>query len=306
MRISILIFLLCISKLSFGQVTHPFSTKNLIYSYNNNADTIFFSRPIFDGIVNCDIELIDTININNRGLKECVFLKTCKGWIGKHGGTFDITEKLETKTYEVWDLDKKEQIFSASFFYNHQYSRFTAYDIQRNRQGINAYEYSVAIESDRIIISNLKMNPTQIASDTKDLNNINIIEVDNEVGVYQFDEKRFIKQPDIETIKIIFNEFISNQESTDTEVNKELMTNSLKSITVVKDKNELDLLINVWMYYDPTDYPDIPEIYRILKDSRPHSIEAVKNRIDNKKEWETDDSAPYSELKNLLKRLENE
>ena len=109
MRISILIFLLCISKLSFGQVTHPFSTKNLIYSYNNNADTIFFSRPIFDGIVNCDIELIDTININNRGLKECVFLKTCKGWIDKHGGTFDITEKLETKTYEVWDLDKKEQ-----------------------------------------------------------------------------------------------------------------------------------------------------------------------------------------------------
>ena len=64
------------------------------------------------------------------------------------------------------------------------------------------------------------------------------------------------------------------------------MTESLKSLTVVTDKADLELLINVWMYYDPTDYPDIPEIYRILKDSRPHSIEAVKNRIDNKKEEE--------------------
>ncbi len=306
MRISILVFLLCFSKLIFGQVSFSYSTKYLFYTYNNNEDTIFFSRPIFDGIVTCDIKLIDTININNNGLKEYVFLKTCKGWIGKHGGTFDIVEKLETKTYEVWDLDKKEQLFSASFYYNHQYSRFTAYDIQRNGKGIDAYEYSVAIESDRIKISNLKMNPTQIASDTNDWYNINIIEVDNKVGVYQFDGKGFTKQSDIETIRIIFNEFISNQESTDTDVNKELMTNSLKSITVVKDKNDLDLLINVWMYYDPTDYPDIPEIYRILKDSRPHSIEAVKNRIDNKKEWETDNTAPYSELQNLLKRLENE
>lgn len=57
---------------------------------------------------------------------------------------------------------------------------------------------------------------------------------------------------------------------------------------------------------DPTDYPDIPEIYRILKDSRPRSIEAVKNRIENKEEWETDNSAPYSDLIYLLKQLENE
>jgi len=60
------------------------------------------------------------------------------------------------------------------------------------------------------------------------------------------------------------------------------------------------------MYYDPTDYPDIHEIYRILNSSSPNSVEAVKNRIENKKEWETDDTAPYSDLRDLLKRLENE
>ena len=36
------------------------------------------------------------------------------------------------------------------------------------------------------------------------------------------------------------------------------------------------------MYYDPTDYLDIPEIYKTLKESRPHRIKAVRNRIDYK------------------------
>lgn len=110
----------------------------------------------------------------------------------------------------------------------------------------------------------------------------------------------------IKNIRYVFEDYIQYQESTDSQDDKDLMTKSLKSLTTVIDKDDLDLLINVWMYYDPTDYPDIPEIYRILKDSRPHSIEAVKNRIDNKKEWETDYTASYSDLKYLLKRLENE
>ena len=110
----------------------------------------------------------------------------------------------------------------------------------------------------------------------------------------------------IKNIRYVFEDYIQYQESTDSQDDKNLMSQSLKSLTIVTDKADLDLLINVWMYYDPTDYPDIPEIYRILKNSRPQSIEAVKNRINNKKEWETDDSAPYSDLKNLLQRLENE
>ncbi|WP_291117920.1 hypothetical protein [Flavobacterium sp. UBA6135] len=110
----------------------------------------------------------------------------------------------------------------------------------------------------------------------------------------------------IKNIRYVFEDYIQYQESTDSQADKDLMTKSLKTLTTVIDKDDLDLLINVWMYYDPTDYPDIPEIFRILKDSRPHSIEAVKNRINIKKEWETDDSAPFSDLKNLLQRLENE
>ncbi|MFN3917641.1 MAG: hypothetical protein ACK4K0_07855 [Flavobacteriales bacterium] len=319
MRISILIFLVCFSKLSFGQITYPFSsksepnifgqTKRLFYTYNNNQDTIYFNNPTsFEGFTVCEVKLVDTVDINNSGLKECVFIKTCEVKIGEHGGTFDITGELKISTFEIWDLDNKVQLFSANFSYNHHFRNFSAYRSPTHWYGYNVYQYNVSLVSDIIIISNLEMEPSknEIDSTLKQALVINEIEVDNEIGIYQFDGKGFVKQSDIETIKIIFNEFVLNQESTDSKVNKELMSNCLKSITLVIDKNELDLLINVWMYYDPTDYPDIPEIYRILKDSRPHSIEAVKNRIDNKKEWETDDTAPYSDLKNLLQRLENE
>jgi len=110
----------------------------------------------------------------------------------------------------------------------------------------------------------------------------------------------------IKKIQTVFEDYIQYQESTDSKDDKDSMTKNLKSLTIVTDQDDLDLLINVWMYYDPTDYPDIYEIYRILKSSRPYSIEAIKNRINHKKEWETDDTTPYSDLKNLLKRLEKE
>jgi hypothetical protein len=138
------------------------------------------------------------------------------------------------------------------------------------------------------------------------------IKEDNDFG-YDLGDNKYLETlwnelniDHIKNIRFVFEDYIQYQESTDSQDDKDLMTKSLKSLTTVTGKDDLDLLINVWMYYDPTDYPDIPEIYRILKASRPNSIAAVKKRIDNKKEWETYNTAPYSDLKDLLKRLENE
>lgn len=110
----------------------------------------------------------------------------------------------------------------------------------------------------------------------------------------------------IQNIKFVFDDYVKYQESTDSKADIDLMTSSLKSLNKITNLNELEVLINVWMYYDPTDFQGIPEINRILKISRPESIEAVKKRMANKKEWENEESAPYSDLKNLLKQLENE
>src|SRR5690606_36218333 len=131
---------------------------------------------------------------------------------------------------------------------------------------------------------------------------LNHVTINNSKAVGQItNQDKTIKQH-IDNIRTVFENFIKYQESTDSPTNKDLMSKSLKSLIVVTNPEDLELLINVWMYYDPTDYPDIPEISRILKKSRPYSIEAVKKRIDNKIEWESYETAPYSDLKNLLKR----
>jgi hypothetical protein len=135
---------------------------------------------------------------------------------------------------------------------------------------------------------------------------LNYVTINGSKIVGQIVKQDIATKQHIDKIRKIFENYIKHQESTDSPDDKDLMSKSVKSLTSLSNKDELELLINVWMYYDPTDYPDIPEIYRILKNSRPLSIKAVKNRIDNKKEWETDDTAPYSDLQDLLKRLENE
>ena len=108
----------------------------------------------------------------------------------------------------------------------------------------------------------------------------------------------------IEAIKKVFDKYVKYQESTDSQDNKDLMTNSLKSLDMVTEPDELEILINIWMYYDPTDFPSRDLVFNVLQKNRTESIQAIKTRINNEKEWETDDTAPYSELNYLLKQLD--
>jgi hypothetical protein len=84
------------------------------------------------------------------------------------------------------------------------------------------------------------------------------------------------------------------------------MTRSLQNIKLAKNPSDLELLINVWMYYDPTDFPSRPLLKKILKDSRPESIDAVRHRMKNKRPNESSDTAPFSELSTLLTSLQTD
>ncbi len=108
----------------------------------------------------------------------------------------------------------------------------------------------------------------------------------------------------IKKIEAIFNEYIKYSESTDSEENKKAMTKSLNSLNRVTKPEDLELLLNVWMYYDPTDYPTRVLVFKVLKQNDKDSQSAIKARIKNKKDWEEEDGAPYSELKYLLHKLE--
>lgn len=58
----------------------------------------------------------------------------------------------------------------------------------------------------------------------------------------------------VDTIKRIFYDYVENTESTDSPDEKQFMTRGLNTLQTVTDTTALELLINVWMYYDPTDF----------------------------------------------------
>jgi hypothetical protein len=109
----------------------------------------------------------------------------------------------------------------------------------------------------------------------------------------------------LQNIKQIFDNYIKYEESTDSPDNKNLMISGLKSLINVSNTDDLDLLINVWMYYDPTDFPTRELVLDVLIKNKRESIKAIKTRIKQKKKWETDEIAPYSDLPGLLYDLNN-
>ncbi len=109
----------------------------------------------------------------------------------------------------------------------------------------------------------------------------------------------------IKNIKTVFDGYVKYKETTDTKEHKDLMRKSLESLGTVINQKDLIILINVWMYYDPTDFPARQLVYTILERNKLESIKAVKKRLDHKIKGETDETVPYVELNNLLKKLEH-
>jgi hypothetical protein len=108
----------------------------------------------------------------------------------------------------------------------------------------------------------------------------------------------------VDTIKRIFYEYIKNTEATDSPTDTEFMTRGLTMLQTVSDSAALELLINVWMYYDPTDFQTRELVNRILKQNKAESIKAIKKRKEHKRPGESEETAPYSELNYLISELE--
>lgn len=109
----------------------------------------------------------------------------------------------------------------------------------------------------------------------------------------------------IQSIRRIFTAYIQNSEGGDSRENEDTMKNALFQLQLLDTINESDLplLINVWMYYDLTDFDTRKLILPIFQNNGNASIIAIKNRLKYKKKWETVDSAPYSDLVELEKKL---
>lgn len=107
----------------------------------------------------------------------------------------------------------------------------------------------------------------------------------------------------ISEIKKIFDNYIQYNESTDSESNKGTMKLNLLDLTSDLTVNELEIIINVWLYYDPTDFQSRKYCEIVFMRNKEMSVKAIEKRTNNLKNWESKDSAPVSELKYLKKKL---
>ena len=81
------------------------------------------------------------------------------------------------------------------------------------------------------------------------------------------------------------------------------MKNALQSLQVASDVKDLQLLINVWMYYDSTDFPTRELIKPIFSKDKTTTLAAINKRPNKKKKWEKKETAPYSDLVSLKDEL---
>lgn len=111
----------------------------------------------------------------------------------------------------------------------------------------------------------------------------------------------------IANIQIVFEEYMKATDSSiprqEKETNSALMAQSLNEIMVPLDYPEYRLLLDVWMYYDPTGFETKNYVIKALSIDKRLAEKAILKRIVEKNENENPDEPPLSELKELLKLL---
>ena len=111
------------------------------------------------------------------------------------------------------------------------------------------------------------------------------------------------KETPIKTVDRVFKSYIKQSENTDSPTNKDAMKNALQLIQTKSDVQGLPLLINVWMYYDPTDFPTRKLIQPIFTKDKKNTLVAIDKRLNKKKKWENKETAPYYDLVSLKDEL---
>jgi len=91
----------------------------------------------------------------------------------------------------------------------------------------------------------------------------------------------------IQVLKGIFEAYTAHEEGIDSEDNKNAVTQHLRRLGTVRRREDLMLLINMWHYYDPTDYSCRQMILDVLLRDKAAAIAALEYRMQHKKRWET-------------------
>lgn len=107
----------------------------------------------------------------------------------------------------------------------------------------------------------------------------------------------------IQTVERIFNNYVKYSEGTESPANKEAITKALTSLQQASSEKDLPVLINAWMYYDPTDFSIRELIEPIFNKDKAASLRAINLRLKKKRKGESNKTAPYTDLISLKEKL---
>jgi len=115
-----------------------------------------------------------------------------------------------------------------------------------------------------------------------------------------FSQTKNLNSKNIKTIRHIYSEFISSEEDTDSEDNKTAMTKAIKSLKDNLSVKEIDLLIEIWLQYDPMDFPTKDLVLPILKKNAKATLLEINKQL--KKKIDTE-SSTFNDVTILKKAL---
>ncbi len=107
----------------------------------------------------------------------------------------------------------------------------------------------------------------------------------------------------IQVVNKIFNEYKTNYEGVESTENKVAMKKALLALQVSYKESDLQLLINVWLYYDPTDFPTREFVEPIFYKNKKMTLKAIDYRLAHKLSWEIKLGVDLNELKTLQTTL---
>jgi hypothetical protein len=106
-------------------------------------------------------------------------------------------------------------------------------------------------------------------------------------------------------IQRVFENYVQYEEPMDTQEDTAAMFRSLRILKQYKlPQSYYTLLLNVWMYYELTDYSVRDHVMPLLKKDPQATIIGIDARLKKKYKWESREGAPLSELYDLKKQLQ--
>ena len=121
--------------------------------------------------------------------------------------------------------------------------------------------------------------------------------------IFAFGQGAKKTQTAIQVVNRNFKVYISTDDNSPSWKTRKDMQDALTELQQSVNDKDFPLLINVWMYYDPTDFPTRSLIEPIFTKHKDAALQAIDKRIFYKRKGEDKDMAPYSELFDLKKRL---